>query len=465
VGTTHHSPLTTHHEDPAVLDLLRRGDTLGVGQLESPAMRHLLIQLQPRDIEDVIQALALVRPAAALFGMKDLFIRRRRGLEPVRHLHPSLGPLLGETQGLMIYEDDALQVIQALTGLPAPDADRFRKRVAKHATEDEGRALGREFLALCARNGVAPPAAAEVWEHLARFNLYSFCKSHAVSYSLIGWEAARLKAHSPLCFWTAVLNNNQGMYPRRVYVEAAKRAGLRLLLPCVNRSQVAFTVAADEPSAIRTGLGAVAGLDHELQATVLAERDRGGPYRDLADFRQRLRPGPEALALLIRCGAFDFTGRSRPALFLEADLEEPGDDAELFPLAPDWSPAEYEAGRRLRDEWELLGFVAGPPALSLFRPGLPPGLVSSRELAAHAGRVVRVVGLPATSREALTREGKAMQFVTLEDEWGFIEVTLFPGTCPPVPHLSVGPYLAAGLVEDQFGVITLTAHSFQLQRD
>jgi DNA polymerase III alpha subunit len=457
------NPQSAIHDDPAVLDLLRRGDTLGVGQLESPALRHLLIQLRPAGLDDVAQALALIRPGAASLGAKEIFVRRRHGLEPVVYPHPRLEPLLRDTEGLMVYEDDALGVIQALTGLPPADADRLRKRITKYRTDEEALTLSREFLGACARQGVARTVAEDLWVQLAKFNQYSFCRSHAISYALIAWQSAWLKVHFPLGFWTAVLNNNQGMYPRRVYVEAAKRAGLTLHLPCLNRSQIAFTIEADEANAIRTGLGAVASLDQDLQAAILAEREAHGPYQDLADFRRRLRPGPETLALLIRCGAFDFTGRARPALFLEADLEEVDACAELFDRGPDWSPSDYGDRRRLDDEWELLGFIAGPPLMSLFRPGLLPGLIASRDLAEHVGRVVCVAGVVATSRQIQTREGKTMQFVTLEDEWGFIDVTLFPGACPPVSYLALGPYLAEGVVEDQFGAVTLTAQRFELQ--
>src|SRR5207244_1612356 len=117
-------------DEPKTVDLLQRGDTLGINQLESPAMRHLLIQVRPQGLDDVIQALALIRPGAASIGAKECFIRRRRGLEPIRSPHPSLEPILRETQGLMLYEDDALCVVQALTGLPASEADRFRKRIS-----------------------------------------------------------------------------------------------------------------------------------------------------------------------------------------------------------------------------------------------------------------------------------------------------------------------------------------------
>jgi DNA polymerase-3 subunit alpha len=400
--------------------------------------------------------------------MKECFIRRRRGLEPVRYAHPCLEPLLRETQGLMLYEDDALRVLQALTGLAAPDADRFRKRVTKHRTKEEARALTEEFLDVCARNQVPRAVAADLWVQLAKFNHYSFCKSHAVSYGLIAWQAASLKTHYPLCFWTAALNNNQGMYPRRVYVEAVKRAGIPLRLPCVNRSAEDFAI---EEDGIRVGLDAIASLSEELRTTLLADRQRRGPYRDLADLRRRLNPGPEALGLLIRCGALDFTGQTRPALFLETDLQSKEKGAETLPFADTarfcepglngWSPADYDSDRRLRDEWELLGFVVGPRLLSLFRLGLPGDLITSRELRDRAGRLVRVAGLVATARHTPTANGRTMQFVTLEDEWGLIEVTLFPGNCPPVAYLTLGPYLVTGVVEEQYGVLTVTARSFE----
>jgi DNA polymerase-3 subunit alpha len=356
-------------------------------------------------------------------------------------------------------------VVQALTGLPAAAADRFRKRVVKHRTPEEAAALAVEFLEACTRHGTPRAAALEQWQQLAGTNHYSFCKSHAVSYGLIAWTAAYLKAHDPLAFWTAALNNNQGVYPRRVYVEAVKRAGIDLQLPCVNRSEGPFT---PEGGALRVGLDAIASLDEAVWTAVLAERGRGGPYRDLADFRRRVAPPPEALSLLIRCGALDFTGRSRPALFLEADLDRRAGagGGRLFADDPDlgWSPADYAADRRLQDEWELLGFLVGPPLLSLCRPRLPPDLVTSRQLPDHLGKWVRLAGMVAASRHAEAVDGREVQFVTLEDEWGLIELTLFPGTCPSVAYLRLGPYLATGVVEDRFGVVALTAHSFRLHQ-
>jgi DNA-directed DNA polymerase III PolC len=453
-------------EDAAALDLLRRGDTLGITQLESPAMRHLLIQMNPDEIEDVIQTLALVRPGAASIGMKESFIRRRHKLEPRRVLHPRLAAVLRDSHGLMLYEDDALRLLQELTRLGAADADRFRKRIAKHRTEDEAKVLEAEFTALCARQDVPAGAVAELWPQLAKFNRYSFCRSHAVSYGLIAWQATYLKAHHPLAFWTAALNNAQGSYPRRVYVEAIKRAGIEVRLPCVNRSAAAF---APEGGAIRAGLDAIAGFPQEATAAVLSEREHRGPFQSLTDFCRRVPLGPQALALLVGCGAFDWTGKTRPALFFEADLREvlddPSPDLFGFDLGREWTPADYDARRRLHDEWRLLEFIVGPPLMSLFRRPVPPDrsapLVRSDELPRYCGRRVRVYGIVATARHTFTEDGRPLQFVTLEDEHGLSEVTLFPGTCPQVAYLTMGPYLAAGVVGEQYGVFSLTARSFE----
>ena len=375
-----------------------------------------------------------------------------------------LGPLLRDTCGLPVYQDDALGIIRALTGLSIPETHRLYKRATRKAvTEDQGRLLADEFRGLCQERGFPAETAAEHWQLLTHFRRYTFCKSHAVSYALLAWQVVAAKAHRPLQFWAAVLNNNQGVYPRRVYVEALKRAGFRVLLPCVNRSAETFV---PEGDGVRTGLGAVATLAEEVRGRVLDKRSWGGPYLDLADFRRRVRPGPEALAALVRCGALDFTGLPRPALFLEAGLQVrlSQEGPALLPgrFAEGWSPRDYDVARRRADERALLGFVADVPMLSLFRPHLPPDAVRSVDLPRHKGRRVRVAGLAATGRFAYTQKGLEVQFITLEDEWGLMEVTILPRTCRLVRSLTVGPYVVEGAVEEQFGVFSLAAERVTL---
>jgi DNA polymerase III alpha subunit len=369
----------------------------------------------------------------------------------------------------MVYQDDALCLILALTGLAAAPADSLRKRIAKQQSEEEARSLRAEFLAYC-RRGPKPHLPAtlleELWEQLSKFNRYSFCKSHAVSYALIAWRSAALKAHHPLAFWTAALNNNMSSYARWVYVEAIRAAGLAMLAPCINRSADTFT---DEDGKIRTGLGAIAGLPVELRERLLDERDAGGPFRSLVEFRQRIAPGPEALALLIRAGALDVFGMPRPMLFLQAQQKQEERGLELFdPLpSPDWQPTDFDLKRRLRDQWQTLGCVLEVPLTSLLRPKKPPEgkgqppVIPCTDLPRYRGRVVRIQGLVATGRTAYNANDQPIQFVTLQDAHGLAEVTLFVGQCVQVPYLRLGPYTATGVVEEQYGVFTLTARTFE----
>jgi DNA polymerase III alpha subunit len=307
----------------------------------------------------------------------------------------------------------------------------------------------------------APTSLDALWAQLAKFNRYSFCKSHSVSYGLIAWQAAYLKAHHPVAFWAAALNNNQGAYPPRVYVEAIKRAGIALLPPCLNRSRRTFEV---EEGAIRVGLDVVAGVPEAVRVA-LTEARKEGPFADLTDLRRRVSVGPEALAALIRVGALDFTNRSRPALFLEAEQDVPA-EGELFTLDPaeGWTPPDDPPDRQWRDEWKYLGFVLSYRQADVFRPRVPregPPLVSSADVARHAGRLVRVAGTVATARLTHTEAGRPLQFVTLEDAAGLVEVSLFDGTCAQVPYLTMGPYVATGIVEDRFGACAVTARRFE----
>ena len=237
-------------------------------------------------------------------------------------------------------------------------------------------------------------------------------------------------------------------------------------LPCVNRSLAVFT---PEDGAIRTGLEAIVGFPQEATATILRQRERQGPFGSLTDFCRRLPLGPQALAQLICCARS--TGPDEPGqlYFLKRLCTMPcaihRRTCSAAISAANGRRQTMASSDGWHDEWRLLEFVLGPPLLSLFRRPLPPDknapLIRSDELSAYRGRRVRVYGLVATARHAFTADDRPLQFVTLEDEHGLVEVTLFPGTCPQVAYLMMGPYLASGLVDDHYGVLTVTADKFE----
>jgi len=460
--------------EAATVDLLRRAATVGCNQLESPAMRHLLRMMRPGGLADVMQALALIRPGAASIGMKEVFIRRRRGLEPVPPGYPAVDAILRRTCGVMLYEDDVLLVAAALLGEPLAEADRFRKAVQKCPDDRARLELSREFLGRCAANGVEPACAKDLWVQMAKFNAYSFCRAHAASYAALSYAGAYLKAHWPLEFWVAALNNNQSMYPPRVYVAEAQRAGVRFCLPDANRSGEEFTIDEDGRGgeAIRVGLGRVEGLGPAGVRRILDERARR-PFADLGDFLARTRLGRQEARALILCGAFDWTGRSRPTLMMELNL--------FFTMCPDALPAgepllyarpnlpnvpgDYEPRRKRLDERRILGLSVGRHVMTELRP-LWQGRVDafSDELPQRVGRRVRLAGVLEVLRAARTERGQDMMFLTLDDERGLFEVTVFPAALARTraDFRRYGPYLVTGRAEDQYGAVTVAAEDVRL---
>ncbi|MBI4564948.1 MAG: DNA polymerase III subunit alpha [Planctomycetes bacterium] len=433
--------------------LLREGRTIGVNQMESPAMRHLLRQARPGGIEGVMQALALIRPGAAGEGMKDAFVRRVQGLESWS-VDSRLENVLGDSFGVMLYEDDAMLVAAALAGWTLAEGERFRKRLRK---EPEGEALRKEFLGACAAAGTPAETARNLWAQMAKFTGYTFCKSHAASYAQLAYAATWLKAHHPAAFWVAALNNNQGMYEKRVYVEEARRDGMRTLLPCVNRSEREFAAEGNE---IRIGLGLVAGLSANASDSILAAR----PFESLQDFLRRAEIDfPEAKAL-VKCGAFDFLGRPRPELLLDLTatrkLVRSGTSGRLkLPKIPD-----VDEPTKRRWEFEILGMCPSEHLMKALWPGLGlEHVTNSSELPRCTGQQVRVAGVLDALRMETTRSGP-MQFLTLEDEEGVFEVTVFPAAyrrCAEVVR-GAGPYLVTGRVEDRYGAVAVNAERVHL---
>ncbi len=479
--------------DPVTAKLLAAGDTLGCFQMESPAMRQLLTMIKARNSDEVIAAVALVRPGPSGSGMKETFIRRKRGLEKTRYTHPCLAPVLKETHGVMLYEEDVLKVAAFVAGLSLEDGDDLRRALLEARSGEEVGEVRRGFTDAVKRRGVSPEGADALWADLARFSSYAFCKAHAAGYGLLAYRTAYLKAHYPVEYAMAVLNNHGGMYPTRVHLEDARRRGIDVLGPCVNKSAAEFTI---EGNAIRVGLNRVKGLRSAAVADILrAREDEGGPFKSLSDLLFRVRLAASEAEGLVLAGALDFTGAPRPALLLEVlvwsrrgggaregrsrSRAGGGGEGPLFGGTGLPSGAcktsDFDAELRLEMEGRHLGLTPsrhpveareGRRAATEEAKGSERALVACGALKERLGGRVDVLGVVSAARRIRTERGEPMLFLTIEDSTGLVEAVVFPEA---YRRMTVDPYggeplLVTGTVEDHYGALTLVVQDVRPAR-
>ncbi len=297
--------------DRKTADMLSVGDSLGVFQSESPGMRQLLCGLKVRNKRDLAIALSLIRPGPASGGMKAEFIERHVHGKPFQYLHPKIANLLGDTYGVMLFQEDVMRIAVEVAGYTVADADRFRSEVSKKVSSARVHAQYMDFVHVRSqRAGIDRKTAEAIWDEVLRFAAYSYCKAHATVYANIAWETAWLKAHYPSQFYCSLLNNHQGMYPLRVYVWDAKRHGAAVLPPHVNHSEIEWSLQNGE---IRAGLNLVKELSAATMQAILEQR-RIRSFRDLEDLRRRVRFRRPELKNLIHVGACDGLGSTRPAM-------------------------------------------------------------------------------------------------------------------------------------------------------
>ncbi|HZA13786.1 MAG TPA: DNA polymerase III subunit alpha, partial [Myxococcaceae bacterium] len=300
--------------DPETYQLISRGDTAGVFQMESSGFTEMVVKLKPSCFEDIIAAGALYRPGPLDSGMVDVFINRKHGREKVSYPHPALEPVLRDTYGVIVYQEQVMQISQILGGYTLGRADLLRRAMGKKkadvmAKEREG------FLAGCLRNGVDPRIANEIFDLMEKFAEYGFNKSHSAAYGLITVHTAWLKTHHPVEFMAALLTSEKDNTDKVVaYIAEAREAGHEVLPPDVNVSELAFGAVDGK---IRFGLGAIKGVGESAIEAILEARS-SGRFADLFDFCERVDPrrvNRKVVEALVKAGAFDFTGRPRRQLF------------------------------------------------------------------------------------------------------------------------------------------------------
>ena len=430
-------------DDPEVYRLLSDGETVGLFQLESSGMTDLLRRLRPRQFEDVVAALALFRPGPLGSGMIDDFIDRRHGRRPIEYLHPSLEPILAETYGVMVYQEQVMQVVSEMAGFSLAEADLLRRAVAKKKTQEM--AYHREaFLRGALAQGTEPAVAERVFELIAHFAGYGFNKSHTAPYALIAYRTAYLKAHHPLPFLAALCTSVAGTADKVAsYLDECRRMGIRVLPPCVNESEAEFTVTGD--SGIRFGLAAIKNVGSAAVDAILRGRRDGGRFASLWDFCARVDGrllGRRGLESLIKGGAFDSLNAARSQLMAAVDVAlEAGQQVKrrrdagqlaLFPSV-DRDPGlpcvpEYPREALLAQEKEMLGFYLSGHPLAQHERALRATITTTaaqlKEL--PDGHRATLGGMVVMRKQVLTRSGEPMLFLTLEDLTGQLEAIVFP---------------------------------------
>ena len=453
VAETKLSPLDLRgipEENQFVIALMRQGLSMGCFQAESPAMRNLLGKLQIDSIDDVIAAVALVRPGAANDGRKDLYIERRAGLKPISYAHAALRPILGETYGSIVYEEQVMEVVAAVTNISLAEADMFRRKLAKAKDWKSMQLLKKQFIKLVRENRYTKPEAEKIWQFLSQFTGYAFNKAHACSYGVISYQTAFLKYYFPVQYMTAVLNNYGGYYSTAAYISECRRMGIRLLLPDINHSKEVFSCFQDT---ILTGLGAIKELTAKTIRKILAEREQSA-FHDYYDLMQRAQPGEGEADSLIKCGALRCFSDNQPMLLLKNKLffknrrnrgltESMLEPAQLKP---------YTAAKRILTELEVLGFSITDHPLALLNGQVNPAeITAATDLHQHRGKPVKILGWMITHRRMSTKNNGYMKFMTVEDLHGLCEAVLFPETYKKYGHLTRGhgPYLISGTVQSR----------------
>jgi DNA-directed DNA polymerase III PolC len=447
-------------------DLLAAGDTLGCFQIESPGMRSLLARIGVRSVDGTIAALSLIRPGPAGSGMKDAYVRRATGVETAASPDPWAEGLLADTHGVMLYEEDVMRMVHAVTGVSLSEADVLRRALVAARSPEDVDSLGRGFVRAGTARGIRQEQAEEAWARVRRFTAYSFCKAHAAGYGVLAYQSAFLKAHHPVEFAVALMNNHRGMYPKWVHLEDARRHGVVIRGPCLLASGVEFRV---EAGCLRVGLGQVRALGRRASEDIVRAREQWGPFESLADLRERVALTAPEVEALILAGALDFTGRAAPELLWElraADRPTPRPAGSSQPGFFHGREGhlrlglrEFPPSRRARFEFEALGISPSGHPLGWVLAELGwRGLAGRDRPAVAAGANLRAVGLLSASRTVETRGGERMAFVTLDDEEGSLECVLFPDAYRRDGRFldGWGPYEVEGTTGEDTGVATVT---------
>ncbi len=446
-------------DDKKTFELLCRGDTDGIFQLESSGMKRLIVDLKPSSFEDIIALLALYRPGPLESGMVKQFVDRKHGREEIKYLHPSLEPILKTTYGVILYQEQVMRIAADLADYSLGDGDILRRAMGKKdpATMSKQRS---KFVEGAKKKGIPEEIAHEIFDQMEKFAGYGFNKSHSAAYAMISYQTAYLKAHYPLEFMAALMSSEMNNQDKIIaYINSCREKGIKVEKPDINKSFKQFTVQGDK---ILFGLAAIKHIGESAIEEIIKERERGGPFKSLLDFCKRVnlrKVNKRALESLIKSGAMDCFNVPRMVMFesldkviAKAQREEKAKrqkrlsliasaseknkniNKELKGLGIDIEDVdlrEWDEEEKLRYEKEYLGFFLSGHPLLKFKHLLPMlGVTTLKEcseisLDKNLDKEVKVAILFTSLKEINTSKGK-MAFCGAEDLTGTSEIIIFP---------------------------------------
>ena len=412
---------------PKVYELLQEGNTAGVFQLESKGMRDLLRKLKPDNFDDIVAALALYRPGPLKSGLVDKYINRKHGKEPVDYPFPELEPVLKETYGIILYQEQVMKISQILSGFSAGKADSLRKAIGKKKADLMAQ-LKDEFIKGAIERGFDEVKVTKLWNEIEEFASYSFNKSHSVAYGYLSYWTAYMKSHYRDVFFMVKLSTEKSDKKFLNLIKEAKVEGIEILKPDINKSDIDFKI--EEEGKIRFGLSRIKGVGEEAVHSIIEARKKG-PFKSLADFSSRVdgrKVNKKVIEALIKAGAFDFTGEDRAKLL---DLINKAGKNMLFVAQNNLfvtinKQTEKEVDN-LKLEKEVIGFYISGHPLERYENMLKGKVIHIEDIEdIQKGVRVKIAGVISDLSKKKTRNGDYIYFFNLMDKTGIVESVVFP---------------------------------------
>lgn len=442
-------------------EFLSQGRTIGCFYIESPAMRGLLRRLKCDNYQVLVAASSIIRPGVAQSGMMREYIFRHNNPDKFEYFHPIFEEQLGETYGIMVYQEDVIRIALHYGGVSAADGDILRRAMSgKGRSRAALQKVKDDFFASCRQQGHPEELSTEIYRQIESFAGYSFCKAHSASYAVESYQSLYLKVHYPLEFMVSVINNMGGFYRTEVYIHEARMSGAQILNPCVNKSEQQTTIYGDE---VYLGFMHLEKVESKLGKLIPEERRRNGAYKSLEDFIKRIPIGIETLQILIFIGAFRFTGVAKNELLLKSRVLlgdfKPGRRAATLFEEPVKEFKFPELKRNLFedafDEIEILSFPVSCSPFDLLQTKYR-GSVMAKELLQYHKKQVKMLAYLISRKHVPTKRG-IMYFGTWVDANGdYFDTAHFPDCLERYPFQGGGCYLLLGTVEVDFHFPTIT---------